>query len=85
MPSPSSPRTPGATGSQLWLNLGRYPEAGVAIGKERRSVRARKATKAQFERLWPHFVAGLRAYETYRRRTDRSLTIVLLSPRRDDT
>jgi deazaflavin-dependent oxidoreductase (nitroreductase family) len=68
-----------------WLNLQADPEAEVAIGKERRPVRARKATKAQFERLWPQFVAGLRAYETYRRRTDRPLTIVLLSPRRDDT
>jgi F420H(2)-dependent quinone reductase len=64
-----------------WLNLQADPDAEVEIGKERREVRARRATPAQFERLWPDFVSGLRTYENYRRRTDRPLTIVLLSPR----
>lgn len=66
-----------------WLNLQADRDAEIEIGKERRPVRARKATRAQFERLWPQFVAGLRTYETYRRRTDRPLAIILLSPRPD--
>ena len=64
-----------------WLNLQARPDAEVDIGKQRRPVRARMATRAEFERLWPRFVAGLPYYEAYRRRTDRALVIVLLSPR----
>jgi deazaflavin-dependent oxidoreductase (nitroreductase family) len=64
-----------------WLNLQAAPDTEIEIGKERRSVRARPATRAEFERLWPRFVAGLRNYEAYRRRTDRELVIVILSPR----
>jgi deazaflavin-dependent oxidoreductase (nitroreductase family) len=64
-----------------WLNLQADPNAEVEIGKQRRPVRARAATRAEFERLWPKFVAGLRNYEAYRRRTDRELVIVMLAPR----
>ena len=65
-----------------WLNLQAQRDAEIEVGKERRPIRARKATRSQFERLWPQFVAGLRNYEAYRRRTDRPLAIVLLKPRR---
>ena len=64
-----------------WLNLQAAPDAEVELGKERRRVTARRATPAEFERLWPRFVAGLRNYEAYRRKTDRELVIVMLSPR----
>jgi deazaflavin-dependent oxidoreductase (nitroreductase family) len=63
-----------------WLNLQAEPDAEIELGKERRRVRARKASQAKFRRLWPRFVAGLRNYEAYRRKTDRELVIVLLSP-----
>jgi deazaflavin-dependent oxidoreductase (nitroreductase family) len=66
-----------------WLNLQADPEAEIEVGKERRAVRAERAPAATFERLWPQFVAGLRNYEAYRRRTDRELVIVLLTPRRE--
>lgn len=66
-----------------WLNLQAKRDAEIEIDKQRRPVRARKATSAQFERLWPQFVAGLHNYEAYRRRTDRPLAIVLLSPRKE--
>ena len=64
-----------------WLNLQAAHDAEIEIGKERRHVRARPARPAEFKRLWPRFVAGLRNYEAYRRRTDRELVIVILSPR----
>ena len=67
-----------------WLNLQADPEAEVEIGKKRRPVRARPATKSAFDQLWPRFVAGLRDYEAYRRRTDRELVIVLLAPRDEE-
>ena len=66
-----------------WLNLQADPEAEIEVGKERRPVRAERAPSATFERLWPAFVAGLRHYEAYRRRTDRELVIVLLTPLED--
>ena len=68
-----------------WLNLQADPEAEIEVGKQRRAVRAERAPMATFERLWPQFVAGLRNYEAYRRRTDRELVIVLLKPREDGT
>ena len=64
-----------------WLNLQARPDAEVEIGKVRRPVTARRASAAEFDRLWPRFVAGLANYETYRRRTARELVIVLLGPR----
>jgi deazaflavin-dependent oxidoreductase (nitroreductase family) len=66
-----------------WLNLQADRDAVIEVGKQRRAVRARPAPKATFDRLWPRFVAGLRNYEAYRRRTDRELVIVLLTPRKD--
>ncbi|WP_306320276.1 MULTISPECIES: nitroreductase/quinone reductase family protein [unclassified Streptomyces] len=35
-----------------WLNLQAHPEAGVDLGRERRTVRARAATGEERERLW---------------------------------
>lgn len=64
-----------------WLNLQAKPEAEIEVGEQRRRVRARRATHAEQERLWPRFVAGLRNYEAYRRRTDREIVVVILEPR----
>jgi deazaflavin-dependent oxidoreductase (nitroreductase family) len=65
-----------------WLNLQAQRDAEIEVGKETRPIRARKSTRAEFERLWPKFVAGLRNYETYRKRTERELVIVMLMPRK---
>lgn len=64
-----------------WLNLQAAPDAEIEVGKERRPVRARTATPSEYDRLWPQFVAGLRNYEAYRRKTDRKIEVVLLEPR----
>lgn len=64
-----------------WLNLQAEPNAEVEIGKRWYPVRARRSTVAEHERLWPRFVAGLRDYEAYRRRTSREIVIVILEPR----
>jgi deazaflavin-dependent oxidoreductase (nitroreductase family) len=65
-----------------WLNLQATPDAEVEVGKERRPVRARPGTQSEYERLWPQFVAGLRNYESYRRKTARKIEVVILEPRR---
>lgn len=64
-----------------WLNLRAEQDAEVEIRKETHPVRARASTRAEHDRLWPQFVAGLRNYEAYRRKTDRKIIVVILEPR----
>jgi deazaflavin-dependent oxidoreductase (nitroreductase family) len=64
-----------------WLNLQAEPDAVVEIGKRERPVRARTATAAEQRRLWPQFVAGLRNYAAYQKKTDRPIVVVILEPR----
>lgn len=70
------PRHPG------WFhNLRANPETTVRVGSERRRVRARVATDAERERLWPDAVATWAGYDDYRKRTDRKIPLVILEPR----
>jgi deazaflavin-dependent oxidoreductase (nitroreductase family) len=64
-----------------WLNTQAEPDVEVEIRKETHPVRARTSTRAEHDRLWPQFVAGLRNYEAYRRKTDREIVVVILEPR----
>jgi deazaflavin-dependent oxidoreductase (nitroreductase family) len=64
-----------------WLNLQAAPDAEVEVGRKRRRIRARPATRSEYDRLWPQLVAGLRNYESYRRKTDRKIQVVVLEPR----
>jgi deazaflavin-dependent oxidoreductase (nitroreductase family) len=64
-----------------WLNLQAVPDAEVDVRKETRPVRARRSTRAEDDRLWPQFVAGLRNYAAYKRKTDREIVVVILEPR----
>ncbi len=64
-----------------WLNLQAAPDAEVEVGKARRPVQARVASTTEYERLWPQFVAGLRNYAAYKRKTDRKIEVVILEPR----
>jgi deazaflavin-dependent oxidoreductase (nitroreductase family) len=61
-----------------WLNLQSHPEAEVQIGGHHFAVRARAATAAETERLWPKFIAVYKDYATYRARTNRTIPIVIL-------
>ncbi len=62
-------------------NLRANPDTTVQIGGERRAVRARVATAAERERLWPRAVRTYGPYADYQRRTDREIPLVILSPR----
>ncbi|MBV8431745.1 MAG: nitroreductase family deazaflavin-dependent oxidoreductase, partial [Solirubrobacterales bacterium] len=62
-------------------NLRAHPETTVQIGSERRPVRARVATPAERERLWPKAVATYAGYAGYQKRTDRRIPLVILEPR----
>ena len=64
-----------------WLNLQANPEAEVQIAKERRPVRARRATEEEAERLWPLMRERYSGFEEYQAFTEREQPIVLLEPR----
>ncbi len=61
-------------------NLRAHPDTTVQVGRDRRSVRARVATAAERERLWPMAVATYSGYRGYQERTDREIPLVVLEP-----
>ncbi len=63
-----------------WLNLRADPEASVEIGNRKLRVRAEEASPEEKERLWTRLVAMYGPYESYRRRTDRDIPVVILRP-----
>jgi F420H(2)-dependent quinone reductase len=75
------PSNAGSDGTPAWwLNLQANPEAEVQIAKERRRVRARRATDEEAERLWPRMRALYSGFEEYQSFTEREQPIVLLEP-----
>ena len=62
-------------------NLTANPETTVQVGSERRQVRARVATAAERERLWPRVVDAYANYAEYQARTEREIPLVILEPR----
>ena len=62
-------------------NLVEHPETTVQIGSRHLAVRARIAKSEERARLWPKAVEVYPGYETYRRRTDREIPLVILEPR----
>lgn len=64
-----------------WLNLEARPETIVQVGPERRAVVARTASPDEKAALWPRVVDLYAGYETYQRRTDRDIPLVVLTRR----
>jgi len=72
----------GAPDDPGWfLNLRANPAVEVQVKRERKPMRARVATPAERERLWPRLVAMYPPYEEYRTRTTRDIPVVILEPR----
>ncbi len=63
-----------------YLNLKAHPETTAYWRGEKRQVRARDASDAERERLWPMMVEIHRPYASYQRRTERQIPIVVLEP-----
>ena len=63
-----------------WLNLQRDPEAIVEVGGSRLRVRAEEVKGEQKRRLWRRLVEMYPLYESYQRRTDREIPVILLRP-----
>jgi deazaflavin-dependent oxidoreductase (nitroreductase family) len=65
-----------------WLNLEASPEADALVpGKSWTPVRARRATDAERDELWPRFVAMYRGYDRYAELATREMPTVVLEPR----
>ncbi len=69
--------------SPAWfLNLRDNPDVEVRLqGKPRQPMRARVATAAERERLWPLVTADHKNYADYQTKTTREIPVVVLSPR----
>jgi deazaflavin-dependent oxidoreductase (nitroreductase family) len=64
-----------------YYNLRAYPEIFVQVGPERRAVRAHVASKKERDRLWPMITGLYSGFAEYQERTDRTIPLVILSPR----
>ena len=67
-----------ATHPAWWSNLKANPGATLEVGGRRLRVRAEEAGPEEKKRLWPRLVEMYGGYESYRRRTDREIPVVLL-------
>ena len=63
-----------------WLNLQATPDATITIRDRDIAVRAREATKDEWERLWPQLVDGYPGYGRYQLATPRKIPVVILEP-----
>jgi deazaflavin-dependent oxidoreductase (nitroreductase family) len=70
------PKNPG------WFhNLKANPDTTIQVGSKRLDVHARVADPEERKRLWPLMVGVYGGYEDYRRRTEREIPLVVLTPR----
>jgi len=63
-----------------YLNLKAQPETTAWWKGEKRRVRARDAKDSERGRLWQMMVEAYPPYESYQRRTDRRIPVVVLDP-----
>jgi len=71
----------GMSEDPLWFkNLEANPEAEIEIGKEKRKVRARRATDEEKATLWPKVTGLYSGFDLYQARTERNIPVVILSP-----
>jgi F420H(2)-dependent quinone reductase len=63
-----------------FFNLQANPATTIQIGKERRQVTARQASREEKEALWPRLVEMYPDYGVYQSRTAREIPVVILSP-----
>lgn len=65
-----------------WLhNLRAHPDTTIQVGRRTLNVRARVASEAERERLWPRCVEVYGGFSGYQARAGRTIPLVVLSPR----
>jgi deazaflavin-dependent oxidoreductase (nitroreductase family) len=62
-------------------NLRAHPETSIQVGSRHYEVRARVAEGEERVRLWQLMVGVYGGYESYRRRAEREIPLVVLEPR----
>ncbi len=63
-----------------YLNLSANPLVELQVGAERFAARARTATPAERQRLWPLMSAIFPQYDQYQAKTAREIPLVILEP-----
>jgi len=53
----------------------------ITIDDRARAMRARTASPAEKDELWPRITAAYKGYEGYQRNTDRDIPVVICEPR----
>ena len=66
---------------QWYRNLLAHPDTQVQVGAELRRVRARVASPAERDRLWPMLVELYADFASYQSWTEREIPVVVLEPR----
>jgi F420H(2)-dependent quinone reductase len=72
----ASPRPPA-----WWLNLQAKPDCEAFVAGRLRSLRAREATEAEAQALWPRLDGAYMGFEHYRELATREMPVVILEPR----
>jgi deazaflavin-dependent oxidoreductase (nitroreductase family) len=71
----------GSSRDPAWAwNLRANPRATLRLGKDVRDVRAYEADGDERDRLWQLVSAAFPLYETYRRKTTRTIPLFVLEP-----
>lgn len=71
----------GSVRDPLWYqNLVAHPEVEFETGGTSRKYRARRVNAEEKAAYWPRLCAMYREYESYQRRTDRDIPVVVLTP-----
>ena len=68
-----------------WRNLKTHPDATIQLKRDRRPVRAERATAEEKARIWPELIARNADYDDYARRTTRDIPVVILKCMTDRT
>jgi len=66
---------------QWYRNLSANPEVEVVIGGSARTMRARTASPDEKAALWPDIVAVYKYYDSYQKRADRDIPVVICESR----
>jgi deazaflavin-dependent oxidoreductase (nitroreductase family) len=65
---------------QWYRNLSANPDVEVLIEGTTRRMRARTASQAEKDALWPDIVAAYKYYDRYQKRADRDIPVVICEP-----
>ena len=64
-----------------YVNLVAHPDVELTIAGATRPMRARTASAEEKAELWPRILSVYRYYDSYQRRTDRDIPVVICEPR----